>query len=72
MLEKNRRCIPIIGSQSIGDPPTNIKIGSPITAPPKPKPVLTKPIQVNIRAIIVISKDVKLIGLNYMDEKRTM
>jgi hypothetical protein len=60
MLEKNKRCMPIIGSQSIGDPPTSIKIGSPITEPPKPRPVLTKPIQVNIKAIIVISRGVKI------------
>ena len=63
MLEKNNKCIPIIGSQSIGEPPTSIKIGNPRTAPPNPRPVLTKPIHVNINPIIAISKGVKFITL---------
>jgi hypothetical protein len=40
------------------------KIGRPRTAPPKPRPVLTKPIQVNIMAIINNSKGEKIINLN--------
>ena len=60
----------MIGSQSIGDPPTNIKIGNPITAPPNPRPVLTKPIHVNISAIITISTEVKLIALNGINKNQ--
>jgi hypothetical protein len=64
MLEKNNKCIPIIGNQSIGEPPMSIKIGRPRTAPPKPRPVLTNPIQVNIMAIINNSRGEKIINLS--------
>ena len=61
MPEKNSRWIPIIGSQSIGEPPMSIKIGRPKIAPPKPRPVRTNPIQVKIKAINTNSRDVKVI-----------
>jgi hypothetical protein len=59
--EKNNKCIPIIGSQSMGDPPTSIRRGSPKTAPPKPRPVLTKPIHTKMSEINNISNEVNTI-----------
>ena len=54
-----------MGSQSIGDPPTSINSGRPKTAPPKPRPVLTKPIQIKMSEMMTMSTGVKTIILNY-------
>ena len=55
--EKKRRCMPIIGNQSIGEPPTSMRSGKPRTAPPNPSPVLTKPIHTKMSAIDTISNE---------------
>ena len=56
--------MPMMGSQSIGDPLTSIKRGRPRTAPPNPSPVLTNPIQTKMREINAISVVVSTIISN--------
>ena len=56
--------MPMMGSQSIGDPLISIRRGSPRTAPPKPSPVLTNPIHTKMREINAISVVVSTIISN--------
>ncbi len=53
---KKNKCIPIIGSQYTGDPPTSNINGSPNAAPPNPSPVRTKPVHTKINPINIRSK----------------
>jgi hypothetical protein len=49
----------------MGDPPTTIRRGSPSTAPPNPRPVLTKPIHTKMSEITTISIEENAIISNY-------